>query len=156
MGGPSGGTCNAPREPRLGAGSALQTRARPYTGTTVPLSEREQKILEEIEKNLYEEDPRFAHGVRRRTPKMDEVRRVKLGAVLFLCGFAMLIGFFLSGSLLVGVGAFGAMVGGIVMVAGAMREFTGARRIGSGEQRERISGVFRQWEERLRNRYKRR
>jgi hypothetical protein len=87
---------------------------------------------------------------------MDEVRRIKLGALLFLCGFAMLIGFFLSGSLLLGVAAFGAMVGGIVMVAGAMREFAGARRLGPGGQRERISGVFRQWEERLRNRYKRR
>jgi hypothetical protein len=121
----------------------------------VPLSEREQKILEEIERNLYEEDPRFAHGVRRRTPKMDEVRRIKLGALLFVCGFALLIGFFFSGALLVGVAAFGGMVGGIVMVAGAVREVAGHSRISPSGQRERISGVFRQWEDRLRNRYKR-
>jgi hypothetical protein len=122
----------------------------------VPLSEREQKILEEIEKNLYEEDPKFAHGVRRRTPKMDEFRRVKLGALLFACGFALLIGFFISRTVLVGVAAFGAMVGGIVMVAGALKDFAGSRKMGPGAQRERITGLFQQWEQRLRKRYKRR
>jgi DUF3040 family protein len=122
----------------------------------VPLSEREQKILEEIEKNLYEEDPKFAHGVRRRTPKMDEVLRLRFGALLFLCGFALLIGFFVSGSLFVGVGAFGAMVGGIVLVAGALRDVAGHPRLGSGAQRERLTGLFQQWEDRLRKRYKRR
>lgn len=122
----------------------------------MPLSEREQKILEEIEKNLYEEDPKFAHGVRRRTPRMDEVRRVKIGALLFVCGFALLIGFFVSRTVLVGVAAFGAMVGGIVLVAGALRDYAGSRRFGPGAQRERLTGLFQQWEDRLRKRYKRR
>lgn len=122
----------------------------------MPLSEREQKILEEIEKNLYEEDPKFAHGVRRRTPKMDEFRRVKLGVLLFLCGFALLIGFFISRTVLVGVAAFGAMVGGIVLVAGALKDFAGGRRFGPGAQRERITGLFQEWEQRIRKRYKRR
>ena len=122
----------------------------------MPLSEREQKILEEIESHLYEEDPKFARGVRRRTPKMDEVRRLKLGALLFLCGFALLIGFFVSRTVLVGVAAFGAMVGGIVLVAGALKDFAASRKLGPGAQRERLSGLFQQWEERLRKRYKRR
>jgi hypothetical protein len=122
----------------------------------VPLSEREQKILEEIEKNLYEEDPKFAHGVRRRAPKMDEVRRVKLGALLFVIGFGLLIGFFISRTILVGVAAFGAMVGGIVLVAGALKGLSGSRRFGPGIHRDRISEMLRQWEQRFRKRYKRR
>jgi hypothetical protein len=121
----------------------------------VPLSDREQKILEEIERNLYEEDPKFAHQVRR-TPKMDEIRRVKLGALLFLCGFALLIAFFISRSILIGVAAFGAMVGGIVLVAGALKGLSGPRTLGSGVQRDRLTEYFRQWEQRLRKRYKRR
>jgi hypothetical protein len=42
------------------------------------------------------------------------------------------------------------------MVAGALKDFAGSRKIGPGAQRERITGLFQQWEQRLRKRYKRR
>ena len=121
----------------------------------MPLSEREQKILEEIERNLYEEDPKFARDVRRRAPHMDEVRRIKLGAVLFASGLAVLVGFFVSQSLLVGVVAFGAMVAGIVLVAGSIRG-VGPTRDGSARgRRDRLARRFEEWEARMRQRYKR-
>jgi Flp pilus assembly protein TadB len=122
----------------------------------VPLSEHEQRILEEIEKNLYQEDPNFAREVRKRAPRMDEVRRVKLGTFIFVCGFALLIAFFVSTSVLVGVAAFGAMVGGIVLVAGSLKSLASGRREGSRSGRDWLEAFLQQWEKKLRKRYKRR
>lgn len=122
----------------------------------MPLSEHEQRILEEIEKNLYQEDPNFAREVRKRAPRMDEVRRVKLGILIFICGFALLIAFFVSTSVFVGVAAFGAMVGGIVLVAGSMKSLAAGRREGSRSGRDWLEAFLQQWERKLRKRYKRR
>ena len=121
----------------------------------MPLSEREQRILEEIEKNLHEEDPTFARTVREQAPAMDEVRRIKLGVALFVIGFAVMISFFFSGAVGVGVLAFGLMVAGIVLTAGALRVIATERRSGS-DHRERLARRLGGWEERLRQRYKKR
>lgn len=121
----------------------------------MPLSEHEQRILEEIEKNLYQEDPGFARDVRRRAPLMDEVRRVKLGIFVFACGFALLIGFFVSTSVFVGVGAFVAMVAGIVLVAGALKSLAAGRRRATRPGRDRLDALLQRWEQKLRRRYKR-
>jgi hypothetical protein len=81
---------------------------------------------------------------------------VKLGSLVFLCGFALLIAFFVSrGALLLGVAAFGAMVGGIVLVAGSIRGLTSGRGLNPGERRDRLTTAIQQWEEKLRRRYKR-
>ena len=117
----------------------------------MPLSEREQKILEEIEKNLHSEDPRFARvvgGSSRTTHR----NNIKLGLLIFFLGLGLLIAFFLSGALFVGVLAFGTMVGGIVMAAGSLGGLASSGRT----QKERLSSAFSDWERRLRERYKRR
>jgi hypothetical protein len=120
----------------------------------VPLSEKEQRILDEIEKNLSKEDPSFARDVRRHAPRMGELRRAKLGVATFAIGFAVLLGFFIWRLLVLGVIAFGAMVGGIVLVAASVRGLVPARPHGPGP-RQRIARSFGQWEQRLRERYKR-
>lgn len=121
----------------------------------MPLSEREQRILEEIEKNLHEEDPNFARTVRRPAPQMDEIRRIKLGVAIFVVGFVVLISFFFSGAVGIGVLAFGLMVSGIVLTAGALRVIATER--GSGpERRQRLARKLGGLEERLRQRYKKR
>jgi Protein of unknown function (DUF3040) len=114
----------------------------------VPLSDREQKILEEIERNLYEEDPRLARDATR----LDGSSRFKLGALLFVVGLAILVGFFFSGLVLVGVVAFGAMVGGILLIAGSAKDIASSSRAG----REQVSQRFSDWEQRLREKYKKR
>lgn len=120
-----------------------------------PLSDREQRILEEIERSLYEEDPGFAREVRRSWWRSGDLRGVKLGIVLFAAGFATLIGFFFSQRVLVGVVAFAAMVAGIVLFAGSLRAFLAARQRDEGSPRDRLGRKFEQWERRLRDRYKR-
>jgi Flp pilus assembly protein TadB len=120
---------------------------------TVPLSDREQRILEEIEKNLHEEDPAFARTVREQAPRMDELRRIKLGAGVFAAGFVVLIAFFFSGVVAVGVVAFGLMVAGIVLVAGALR-IIALQRSSAPVRRQRMAQRIGRWEERIRQRYK--
>ena len=116
----------------------------------MPLSDREQKILEEIEKNLHDEDPRFARGVR--SPRTSHTGNIRNGVLLFLVGLGLLIAFFVSGMLLVGVLAFGAMVGGIVLAAGALPGLASSQRA----QKDRMTQAFSQWEQRIRERYRRR
>ena len=115
----------------------------------MPLNDREQKILEEIERNLYEEDPRLARETGRRD-RLDNPSRFKLGMLLFLLGLAILVGFFLSGQVIVGVLAFGAMVSGLVILAGSAKMFSPS----SKENREQVAQRFSQWEQRLREKYK--
>jgi Protein of unknown function (DUF3040) len=117
----------------------------------VPLSDKEQKILAEIEKNLYEEDPRFARGVAQRS-RSDAARTFRFGVAAFVLGFLTLIGFFVSQILIVGVLAFAGMVVGMMLVASAARTFATARR---GPVQARVSGALSRWEMRLRERYKR-
>jgi hypothetical protein len=120
----------------------------------VPLSDHEQKILEEIEKSLYQEDPKFARDVKRRSPQMSERRRVKLGVLLFLVGFGILIGFFITSNIVIGVVAFGAMVGGIVLIAGSIKGLTLGRGGPGSGPRDRLMKSFEQWESRVRKRDK--
>ena len=116
----------------------------------MPLSEHEQRILEEIEKNLYDEDPRFAREVKRRAPRLSKSARARAGAALFAAGFAMLFAFFIGGWVLLGVVAFVMMVSGIVLVAGSF-----PTRESKGDHKARLTQFLSQWEERVRSRYKR-
>lgn len=126
---------------------------------TVPLTEREKQILQEIEKNLYSEDPSFARDIKH--PWWHKFRQVKMGGGLFVVGLALLVGFFVTRHVIVGVLAFGAMVCGIVLMSTAtgdiardqirMHKDTLADRV-SNSVRSRLEG----WEKKLKERYKKR
>lgn len=117
----------------------------------MPLSEREQRILEEIEKNLHQDDPALARSVG--TKRSGNTRRIRLGTLIFLIGFVLLIGFFVSGAVLVGVVAFGAMVTGIFMAATAAGATVSSKRQAG---KERLTQAMTEWERRIRQRYRRR
>lgn len=111
----------------------------------VPLSEREEKILEEIEKNLYSEDDGSARP--RSSSISDEKRNARLGVALFVVGLATLVGFFLSRSLWVGLLAFAAMVAGAVLLASglsALMTKKGTRAEGHGNPAKRSFEAFEQ------------
>lgn len=117
----------------------------------MPLTDREKAILQDIEKNLKAEDPGFARGVR--SPWKSHVRRIKLGAALFVGGLVTLFLFFVSKLAVVGVVAYAAMVGGIVLFAGAGSRMASERMQGV-TSRERMTRGFKDFEARLRDRYK--
>lgn len=110
----------------------------------MPLSEREQEILQEIERHLQQEDPRLARSARWRD------RTGGLGALTFVVGFGILVLFFVTELWFVGVLAYALMVAGIVLVTNSVRS-----RMASGGIRERARDAVRGWETRVRRRYDR-
>lgn len=124
-----------------------------YNLRTVPLSDHEQRILDEIEKNLYQEDPAFARTSKDRKAQRDERKRARLGVLSFVAGFIGLFVFFYSTLVIVGVMAFAAMVLGIVLIAGAARSLGSPSDLVRGPA-DRLGRAFSEWEERLRGRYK--
>lgn len=85
----------------------------------MPLSEHEQRILDEIERKLAEEDPKFARGVTAKTPRGQAVRRLKRAVAGFVMGFCLLLAGLLvtEAFLLLGVAAFGVMLASVVVIA---------------------------------------
>ena len=90
-------------------------------GGNVPLSEHEQRQLEQIEQSLYADYPRFAHAVRAADPRVHYKRRVVEAAFGFLLGIGMLLGGVVSTYIWIGVAGF------VVMLASAMWALTSWR-----------------------------
>ncbi len=95
----------------------------------MPLSEHEQRMLEQIEKALYAEDPKFAHSVRARDPRVHYRRRVILAAVGFLIGVGLLLAGVIIKYIPMGVAGF------LVMLTCAMWALTSWRHMNSGAPR---------------------
>jgi hypothetical protein len=74
----------------------------------MPLSEHEQKILEDIERSLQKEDPRFAQQVTRHSLFSLLSTRIRIGVLMFIAGFVMLMLFMIS--LWVALAGFGVML----------------------------------------------
>lgn len=112
----------------------------------MPLSDREQQILQEIEDQLYEQDPDFARGVSSTTLPVVLRRNVRRGILGLISGLAVLIAFFFYPRLPVGVVAF------LLMVASAYYIYDNLRKIGTEQLRVlREQAPFAGVMERLRN-----
>ena len=57
----------------------------------MPLSDHEQRMLDQIEKALYAEDPKFAQSVRARDPRVHYRRKLIQAAIGFLLGAGLLV-----------------------------------------------------------------
>lgn len=86
----------------------------------MPLDDREQRILEEIERNLYAEDPKLAQTVAKTDLATRVKRRQRLAAVGFVLGLAIMLGTFTRLSYLAGLG-FILMVASAATIATTMR-----------------------------------
>ncbi len=89
----------------------------------MPLSEHEERLLDQIERALEAEDPKFAHTVRSSDPRMHYKRRVVKAGLGFLLGVALLLAGVVSKYIWIGVAGF------LVMLAAAMWALTSWRRI---------------------------
>src|SRR3978361_1007158 len=65
--------------------------SRVVGGARMPLSEHEQRLLEQIERALYADDPKLASTIRSTNPRVYVVRRLWRSLALFLLGLACLI-----------------------------------------------------------------
>jgi hypothetical protein len=89
------------------------------TPEQMPLSDNEQRILEEIERRLKQDDPRFANAVARAGAQGHLARRVRLGVLGFLIGFLMLMLF--AWSVWVAIAGFGVMLASALFVYHQLR-----------------------------------
>jgi hypothetical protein len=85
----------------------------------VPLSEHEQRLLEQMEKALYAEDPKFATSLRS-TPGVRAARgRAALGVLGILAGMGLLVAGVATTVIALGVVGFIVMLVGSVVVYSA-------------------------------------
>lgn len=91
----------------------------------MPLSEHEQRILDEIERRLVAEDPRFARSTTLATPRGAAISRVRRGIVAFALGLGLLVFGLFAGTetpallIALGVAGFSVMLLGVVVIARA-------------------------------------
>jgi hypothetical protein len=79
----------------------------------MPLSEEEQRILQQIEQQFYEHDPEFAQAVAGTGFERHAVRRLRLGVVGCVAGLALTLA-------LLPVNVFAAFAGFFVMLVSAL------------------------------------
>ncbi|MGP7996987.1 MAG: DUF3040 domain-containing protein [Streptosporangiaceae bacterium] len=92
----------------------------------MPLSEHEQRQLEQIERALYAEDPKFAQAVRAKDPRVHYKRRIVEAAIGFLLGVGLLLAGVVSKLTVIGVAGF------VVMLACSMWALSSWRHMSGG------------------------
>jgi len=103
----------------------------------MPLSEQEQRLLEEMERNLYQNDADFVATVSQRRGKPNYTI-VAVGVLVVLAGIAVLIGGVMSRLAFVGI------LGFIVMFAGVLIALAPPRSAAPTAQRGRQASAPRQ------------
>jgi hypothetical protein len=96
----------------------------------VPLSEHEQRLLEQIERALVDDDPKFASTVRTGDRRQKARRRLQIGAGLVVVGMVVLV----VGALRfwpLGVAGFLVAFGGAALVVLNYKSATGAVEAGA-------------------------
>ncbi|MFZ0907815.1 MAG: DUF3040 domain-containing protein, partial [Mycobacterium sp.] len=100
----------------------------------MPLSDHEQRMLDQIESALYAEDPKFASSVRGGGLRAPTARRRLQGAALFVLGLAMLVCGIPFKAAMIGTFPILSVLGFIVMFGGVVLAITGPRLSGRGER----------------------
>src|SRR3954453_21251021 len=109
--------------------------ARPSGGSAVPLSEHEQRLLDQIERALYQEDPKFASTVRSTDLRTHMKRRLRRAAFVLALGFVVMMVGLVSNMWAVGVAGFAVMVGALLLALNSWKRLgpapSGLRVVGS-------------------------
>lgn len=90
----------------------------------MPLSEHEQRLLDQIERALYAEDPKFASTVRSTDLRAVMRRRIRYAVVLFVVGFGLML-FFVQNPAF-GIAGFAVMVAAFAVALSAWKRLGGA------------------------------
>jgi hypothetical protein len=96
----------------------------------VPLSEHEQRLLEQMERALYAEDPKFASSLRGKDPRSHFRRRILVAGAGFLAGVVLLMTGLVAQAVLVSVLGFLAMLGSAFFAVTSYRSMTTAAQLG--------------------------
>jgi Protein of unknown function (DUF3040) len=83
----------------------------------VPLSDHEQRLLEQIERALYAEDPKFASTVSSTDLRTHARRRIRRAVVLLILGLGGLLAGVMTSTIALGVAGFCLMLFALVYAA---------------------------------------
>jgi hypothetical protein len=153
----SRGDWDAPPEPGSDS-QVIETGVRQGWEGTMPLSEHEQRLLDQIEQALYKEDPKFASSVRSARPR-GRTRIMLLGSIAgVLAGLAIVLIGLTRNILVMGVVGFVLIIGSCVAAVSALR---GPKTGGSisivgspnSARSTRPSGLRTKMEDRMRRRF---
>jgi Protein of unknown function (DUF3040) len=131
----------------------------------MPLSDHEQRMLDQIESALYAEDPKFASSVRGGTLRAPSARRRLQGAALFVIGLAMLVSGVAFRATMIGSFPILSVIGFVVMFGGVVFAITGPRVSGrrdgagseqGGQRQKRSKGSGGSFTSRMEDRFRRR
>ena len=92
----------------------------------MPLSEHEQRLLDQIERALYAEDPKFASTVRSTDLRSHMRRRLRRAALVLVLGFGLMLAGVVAQQFVVGVAGFVVMLGALLLALSSWK------RLGSG------------------------
>jgi hypothetical protein len=120
----------------------------------MPLSEHEQKLLEQLEKQLHEDDPKFASSMGSDPGRSWSTRHLVIGVLGTLAGVLLLLLGVSLQSIIVGVLGFVLMGGGVYFatmrsVSGKAKATAAGRRPGKPRS-SFMSNLEERWEERHR------
>jgi hypothetical protein len=130
----------------------------PSLGGAVPLSEHEQRLLDQIEQALYAEDPKWANTVRISDPRNHYKRRLVKASIGFVLGVVLLM----VGDVVfipLGVGGFVVMLAACLWGLSSwkrMNGFGGEARPGTAAQPEKRRANRPGFMERMEERWRRR
>jgi hypothetical protein len=130
-------------------------------GGKVPLSEHEQRQLEQIEQALYADHPRLARMMRTKDPRVHYRRRVVQASVGFLVGIGLLVAGLVTKHAYLDIAGFVIMLASSMWAIASYRRMTGIlvdRRGGRDRKAPRPAasgGMMERMEERWRRRQER-
>ena len=122
----------------------------------MPLSEDEQRILQEIEAQFYATDPQLAQQVSETTLYRHAARTIRWSILGFVAGFIVLVGSFAS-SLLLGFAGFLAMLACAFIIERNVRKLgrAGLESLTSQMKGARLKGMLGDAGDNVRKRFKR-
>ncbi|MBO0864293.1 MAG: DUF3040 domain-containing protein [Mycobacterium sp.] len=127
----------------------------------MPLSDHEQRMLDQIESALYAEDPKFASSVRGGGLRAPTARRRLQGAALFVIGLGMLVSGVAFKATMIGTFPILSVLGFVVMFGGVVFAITGPRLSGRRDagqrpRQRRAKGTGGSFTSRMEDRFRRR
>ena len=100
----------------------------------MPLSDHEQRLLEQIERALYAEDPKFASTVSSTDLRTHARRRIRRAVILLVLGLGGLLAGVMTSTIAVGVAGFCLMLFALVYAASQYKK-------GAGRPDLRVAGT---------------
>ncbi len=96
----------------------------------MPLSEHEQRLLEQMERALYAEDPKFASSLRGKDARSSFRRNVAIASVGFVLGIVLLMTGLVAKQIFVSILGFVAMLVCALLALTSYRRVTSNTRLG--------------------------